>query len=78
MLGNGRPFILELLAPKVLTVDLAELEAENDALDQELAALEDMNVSCYLTCHSNAMVIFPLSEALIGMIIFMASTSTYG
>ncbi len=28
MLGRGRPFVLELVAPKVFTVDLAELEAE--------------------------------------------------
>jgi len=28
MLGNGRPFVLELVAPKVFDVDLAELEAE--------------------------------------------------
>ena len=28
MLGEGRPFVLELLAPKILDVDLAALEAE--------------------------------------------------
>lgn len=28
MLGTGRPFVLELLGPQVLQVDLAELEAE--------------------------------------------------
>ena len=28
MLGEGRPFVLELIAPKVLDVDLAALEAE--------------------------------------------------
>ena len=28
MLGTGRPFVLELIAPKVFDVDLAELEAE--------------------------------------------------
>ncbi len=28
MLGQGRPFVLELIAPKVLDVDLAALEAE--------------------------------------------------
>ena len=28
MLGNGRPFVLELIDPKVFDVDLAELEAE--------------------------------------------------
>jgi tRNA pseudouridine synthase 10 len=28
MLGSGRPFVLELIAPKVFDVDLAELEAE--------------------------------------------------
>ena len=45
MLGRGRPFILELVDPKVFDVDLAELEAEVNKRNEDRLQIEGLHWS---------------------------------
>lgn len=45
MLGNGRPFVLELINPKDLTVDLAELETEINRRNEGRLEVEGLHWS---------------------------------
>jgi len=43
MLGHGRPFIMEMIAPKVLDVDLAQLEAEINRRNEGRIEIEGLH-----------------------------------
>lgn len=43
MLGSGRPFVLELIAPKNFDVDLAELEAEINRRNEGVLEIEGLH-----------------------------------